>query len=54
MSGCHVVIAAMDASSDGPSKMPQPWAQAYSVPDRFSPTSWTTLPRLSTRWLPCT
>src|SRR5437899_6792864 len=32
-------IACTDAESDGPSNMPQPCAQAYSVPERFTPRS---------------
>ena len=37
----HVAMAAMPVFPTGPSKMPQPCAQAYSVPDRLTPTSST-------------
>src|SRR5205823_1372264 len=30
---CHAAMAAIDAASLGPSKMPWPWTQAYSVPE---------------------
>src|SRR5207248_3225484 len=36
------------------SKIPQPWMQAYSVPERLTPCSRTTCPALLTSWLPCT
>jgi hypothetical protein len=44
----HDAIAATDAESDGPSKKPHPCAQAYSVPERFTPLSRTTRPAVST------
>src|SRR5436190_16060637 len=47
-------IACTDAESDGPSKMPQPCAQAYSAPERFTPRSRTGCPRESTSRVPCT
>src|SRR2546421_11926272 len=47
-------IACTDAESDGPSKMPQPCAQAYSAPERFTPRSRTGRPRESTSRVPCT
>src|SRR5437660_1240990 len=47
-------IACTDAESDGPSKMPQPCAQAYSVPERLTPRSRTGCPRESTNRVPCT
>src|SRR6266446_3228093 len=47
-------IACTDAESDGPSKIPQPCAQAYSVPERLSPRSRTGCPRESTSRVPCT
>src|SRR5436309_14630557 len=47
-------IARTDAESDGPSKMPHPCAQAYSVPERFTPRSRTARPAESTSWFPCT
>src|SRR2546428_10001335 len=47
-------IACTDAESDGPSKMPHPCAQAYSVPERFTPRSRTARPAESTSWFPCT
>src|SRR3954449_5330547 len=30
-------IAATEAASVGPEKIPQPWMQAYSVPERLTP-----------------
>src|SRR5437660_11151522 len=50
----HDAIACTDAESDGPSKIPQPCAQAYSVPERLSPRSRTGCPRESTSRVPCT
>jgi hypothetical protein len=50
----QVRIAARLASSDGPSKMPQPSAHAYCVPERFTPRSCTTFPDPSTSSLPRT
>src|SRR2546429_7871986 len=47
-------IACTDAESAGPSKMPQPCAQAYSAPERFTPRSRTGCPRESTSRVPCT
>src|SRR5256885_11390726 len=47
-------IACTDAESDGPSKMPQPCAQAYSAPERFTPRSRTGRPAESTSRVPCT
>src|SRR2546430_2781397 len=47
-------VACTDAESDGPSKMPHPCAQAYSVPERFTPRSRTARPAESTSWFPCT
>src|SRR5436309_1718387 len=47
-------IACTDAESDGPSKMPQPCAQAYSAPERFTPRSRTGRPAESTSRGPCT
>src|SRR3984893_343093 len=35
---CQLAIAATEAASFGPSKMPQPWMQAYSVPERSTPS----------------
>src|SRR5437660_10685420 len=47
-------IACTDAESDGPSNMPQPCAQAYSVPERFTPRSRMGRPAESTSRAPCT
>src|SRR5437879_1190531 len=47
-------IACTDAESDGPSKIPQPCAQAYSVPERLTPRNRTGCPRESTSRVPCT
>src|SRR5690348_14884614 len=47
-------MAATDGGSAGPSKTPHPSAQAYCVPDRFTPSSRTGVPDASTRWLPDT
>src|SRR2546429_5295257 len=47
-------IACTDAESDGPSNMPQPCAQAYSVPERFTPRSRMGRPAESTSRVPCT
>src|SRR6185437_5247675 len=46
------LIAAIEAASCGPSKMPQPWMQAYSVPERLTPSRRTGRPVPSTNWLP--
>src|SRR5207253_11337527 len=51
---CQAAIAAMEVASLGPSKMPQPWMQAYSVPDRLPPSNRMALPLPLTRWLPDT
>src|SRR4051795_7501004 len=50
----HDLIAVIDASSDGPSKIPQPSTHAYSVPERLTPCSWIALPEASSSWLPDT
>jgi hypothetical protein len=34
---CQEAIAAIEASSLGPSKIPQPWMHANSVPERLTP-----------------
>src|ERR1035437_9367873 len=47
-------IAATDAASDGPSKMPPFWTHMYSVPERLTPWRVTTLPSEFTRWFPAT
>src|SRR5437764_11874471 len=49
---CHVVIAFTEAASLGPSKTPQPWMQAYSLPERLTPCQRTTRPLESRRRLP--
>jgi hypothetical protein len=36
---CQLAIAATEPASFGPSKMPQPWMQAYSVPERSTPST---------------
>src|SRR3954447_17817537 len=44
----HDTNPATIASSDGPSKIPQPWRHAYSVPGKFTPCSWMVrLPSIS-------
>src|SRR4051794_3671710 len=50
----QVLIASRLASLDGPSKMPQPSAHAYCVPDRLTPRSWTGLSLPSSSWFPLT
>src|SRR5271170_4138228 len=45
-------MACSDASSEGPSKIPLPWMQLYSVPERLTPRSCTSLPSGSTSLLP--
>src|SRR5947208_16915616 len=50
----HVAIAEMLAWSDGPSKMPHPWAHAYSVPERFTPCNRIGAPVPSTIRVPDT
>jgi len=47
-------MARTEAALDGPSKMPQPWMQAYSVPERSTPRRVTRRPWASTRWAPTT
>src|SRR5665811_1764519 len=47
-------MVAMEAESDGPSKIPDPSRQAYWVPERFAPNSRTVDPAPLTRWLPDT
>src|SRR5437764_100861 len=47
-------MAATDASSTGPSKKPHPWMQAYSAPERFTPSSRIGCPCESTSALPAT
>gem|GEM_PF-6866478 len=49
---CQRRMASRDASSDGPSKMPFPWTQLYSVPARLTPRSCTAAPEGSTSLLP--
>src|ERR1700730_9008772 len=51
---CQEAMAATEASSEGPSKGPRPWTQAYSVPERLTPRSWIVEPAPLTRWLPAT
>ncbi len=51
---CQEVMAATDAWSEGPSKNPYPWIQAYSVPERSTPRSCTGWPDPFTSWLPAT
>src|SRR5438445_11230185 len=51
---CQEAMAATEASSEGPSKGPKPWTQAYSVPERLTPWSWRVEPAASTRRLPAT
>src|SRR2546423_12034750 len=50
----HVFIAATEAASVCPSKMPQPCWQAYSVPEWFTPWICTTWPFAFISLLPCT
>jgi len=47
-------MLAMEAESEGPSKIPHPSAQAYWVPERLAPNSRTVDPAPLTRWLPDT
>src|ERR1700722_18632369 len=49
---CQVVIASIDAALLSPSKIPQPWTQANSVPDRLRPRRCTTLLEPSTSLFP--
>src|ERR1700736_1587401 len=51
---CQAEIAAPEAASLGPPKMPQPWMQAYSVPAKFTPRRTTLWPLPSTSRLPDT
>ena len=51
---CQRAIARTEAAVAGPSKMPWPWTQAYSVPERLTPWKTTTRPRASSRRLPST
>src|SRR5579872_5475350 len=51
---CHEAIAATEVASLAPSNMPQPWMQAYSVPERLTPWRKTVLPEELIRWLPQT
>src|SRR5579884_2510132 len=50
----RATIVWMNAVSDpsGPEKMPQPWMQAYSVPDLSTPYRLTGCPLVSTRRFP--
>jgi hypothetical protein len=50
----HEAIAAIEASSDGPSKKPHPWMHAYSVPERLIPRNCKTWPAPSTSLWPDT
>src|SRR5262249_23960749 len=47
-------IAATDAASVGPSKIPQPWMHAYSAPERSTPSSRIGVPSWFTSVLPLT
>src|SRR5437667_6905280 len=51
---CQEAIAVIEAASLGPSKMPHPWMQAYSLPARLTPCRWTTWLPASRSWLPDT
>src|SRR5947208_374281 len=50
----QVFIAWTEAASFGPSDMPHPWTQAYSVPMRFTPCSATFWPSELTSLFACT
>src|SRR3954447_17544986 len=50
----HALIAAIDASVVGPSKIPHPSTHAYSVPDRFTPCNCTGVSDASSSRLPKT
>src|SRR5690348_13365313 len=50
----HERTSCTEAASLGPSKMPQPPTQAYSVPERLTPSNLTAFPRPSTRVFPDT
>jgi len=45
-------MAAIDAASEGPSKTAQLAMQAYSEPERLTPSNRTVRPPPSTKWLP--
>src|ERR1700716_1355943 len=49
---CQEAMAATEASSEGPSKMPRPCTHWYSGPERLTPWSWIVEPEPLTRWLP--
>src|SRR5437764_11107540 len=49
---CHEAMAATEASSDQPSKMPRPCTHWYSVPDRLTPWRAIVRPAPSTSRLP--
>ena len=49
---CQLAIALTEGASLGPSKTPQPWTHAYSLPERFTPCRWTTRPLESSSRLP--
>src|SRR2546426_7354730 len=51
---CQAAMAATEAASCGPSKMPHPWIQAYSVPERLTPSNRIAEPFPLTRWLAAT
>src|SRR5436305_3967617 len=51
---CQAAIARTDATLEGPSKMPHPWMQAYSGPERSTPRRITVRPRASRRCAPTT
>src|SRR4051812_40454600 len=50
----QAAMALMAVAPVGPSKSPQPWAQAYSLPDLFTPTRRTVCPDPSTNRFPDT
>src|SRR5579884_3562811 len=49
---CQDAIAATEAALFGPSNSPQPWMQAYSVPERLTPCRATGCPLASRSRLP--
>src|SRR3977135_541254 len=51
---CQLAIAATEPASLGPSKMPQPWIHAYSVPERLTPSKRTGCPAALSNRLPDT
>ena len=53
-STCHDAMADTEDGSDGPSKIPQPWAHAYSAPERSTPNNRIGEPEAFTRRLPLT